>query len=198
VYGLVARRFAPQLARSAWAPWLVLLPIGVVAWALVHASGVHATIAGVLLAFTVPVSGRGGTQLAEVFEHRFRPLSSGIAVPVFAFFAAGVAVGGESRFPFDPIALGVMAGLVIGKPLGISLTTWLLTRFTRAELDPAVRWRELVGVGALAGVGFTVSLLVTELSFSNPADADTARLAVMAGSLLAVVVASALLVRRRR
>ncbi|WP_053383632.1 Na+/H+ antiporter NhaA [Leucobacter celer] len=198
LYALVARRFAPQLARSSWAPWLVLLPIGVVAWALFHASGIHATIAGVLLAFTVPVSGRDGTQLAEIFEHRFRPLSSGIAVPVFAFFAAGVAVGGDSRFPFDPIAFGIVAGLVLGKPLGISLITWLLTRFTRARLDPAVRWRELIGVGALAGVGFTVSLLVTELSFSDPADADTARLAVMAGSLLAVAVASALLVRRRR
>lgn len=198
VYGFIARRFAPQLARSSWAPWLVLLPIGVVAWALFHASGIHATIAGVLLAFTVPVSGRGGTQLAEVFEHRFRPLSSGIAVPVFAFFAAGVAVGGESRFPFDPIAIGIMAGLVLGKPIGISLTTWLLTRFTRAELDSAVRWREVIGVGALAGVGFTVSLLVTELSFSDAADADTARLAVMAGSLLAVAFAATLLVRRRR
>ncbi|MFT4231614.1 MAG: Na+/H+ antiporter NhaA [Leucobacter sp.] len=197
VYAFVARAFAPRLAESAWAPWLLLLPIGVVAWALVHASGIHATIAGVALAFTVPVSGKRGTRLAETLEHRFRPLSSGVAVPVFAFFAAGVAVGGESRFPLDPIALGVMAGLVLGKPIGISLTTWLLTRFTRAELDEAVRWRELIGVAALAGVGFTVSLLVTELSFEHPADADTARLAVMTGSLIAVAAASALLVRRR-
>ncbi|RGE23662.1 Na+/H+ antiporter NhaA [Leucobacter sp. wl10] len=198
LYALVARRFAAPLARSPWAPWLVLLPIGIAAWALVHASGVHATIAGVALAFTVPVSGRDGTRLAEILEHRFRPLSSGVAVPVFAFFAAGVAVGGDSRFPLDPIALGVVAGLVLGKPIGISLTTWLLTRFTRASLDPSVRWRELIGVGALAGVGFTVSLLVTELSFEYAADADTARLAVMAGSLLAVAAASALLSRRCR
>ncbi|WP_341872834.1 Na+/H+ antiporter NhaA [Leucobacter insecticola] len=167
-------------------------------WALFHASGIHATIAGVVLAFTVPVSGRGGTQLAETFEHRFRPLSTGIAVPIFAFFAAGVAVGGESRFPFDPIAIGVMVGLVVGKPIGISLVTWILTRWTRAELDPAVRWRELIGVGTLAGVGFTVSLLVTDLSFDHPADADTARLAVMVASIVAVAVAAAFLVRPRR
>ena len=197
-YALLVRRFPGWLARSSWAPWLILLPLGGLVWAGFHASGIHATIAGVVLAFVVPVTGREGTQLAEVFEHRFRPLSTGIAVPIFAFFAAGVAVGGESRFPFDPIAIGIMVGLVIGKPVGITLTTWLLTRFTRAELDSAVSWRELIGVGALAGVGFTVSLLVTELSFDNAADADTARLAVMVGSLLAVAVASTLLVRRAR
>ncbi|WP_125100328.1 Na+/H+ antiporter NhaA [Leucobacter chromiireducens] len=198
LYWFISRKYAAQLARSPWGPWLILLPIGITAWALFHASGIHATIAGVVLAFLVPVSGRDGTQLAETFEHRFRPLSTGIAVPVFAFFAAGVAVGGASRFPLDPIALGIMVGLVVGKPVGISLVTWLLTRFTQAELDPAVRWRELIGVAALAGVGFTVSLLVTELSFSDPGDADTARLAVMVGSVIAVAVAAALLVRRAR
>lgn len=198
LYAFVARRFSPQLAASKWAPWLVLLPIGVVVWALFYASGIHATIAGVVLAFLIPVNGKGGTQLAETFEHRFRPLSTGIAVPIFAFFAAGVAVGGASRFPIDPIAFGIMVGLVVGKPIGIAVVTWLLTRFTRAELDPAVRWRELIGVGALAGVGFTVSLLVTDLSFADPADADTARLAVMVGSVFAVIVAAAFLVRPAR
>lgn len=195
-YAFLVRRFPAWFAKSGWGPWLILLPIGGVAWALFHASGIHATIVGVVLAFLVPVSGVGGTQLAEVFEHRFRPLSTGIAVPIFAFFAAGVAVGGDSRFPFDPIALGIMVGLVVGKPLGIAVSTWLLTRFTRAELDESVRWRELIGVGALAGVGFTVALLVADLSFVNASDADTARLAVMSGSVIAVVVAAALLVRR--
>ncbi|MBP1327512.1 NhaA family Na+:H+ antiporter [Leucobacter exalbidus] len=198
LYAFIAHRFPQQLARGTWAPWLIMLPLGVVVWALFHASGIHATIAGVVLAFTIPVSGRKATPLTEVFEHRFRPLSTGIAVPIFAFFAAGVAVGGDSNFPFDPIATGIMIGLVIGKPIGISLTTWLLTRFTRAELDPAVKWRELIGVGALAGVGFTVSLLVTELSLTHPGDADTARLAVMAASIVAVGVAACFLVRKPR
>lgn len=198
LYAFVSHRFAVQLAASKWAAWVVLLPLGVIVWALFHASGIHATIAGVLLAFLIPVSGRGGTQLAETFEHRFRPISTGIAVPIFAFFAAGVALSGASRFPLDPIALGILAGLVVGKPVGIALVTWLLTRWTRAELDPAVHWRELIGVGALAGIGFTVSLLVTDLSFEQPSDADTARLAVMVASLLAVGVASGFLMRRRR
>lgn len=198
LYAFVARRFSGWLARSGWGPWLIMLPIGIVAWAFFHASGIHATIAGVLLAFLVPVSGRGGSALAEVFERRFRPLSTGIAVPIFAFFAAGVAVGGDSRFPFDPIAFGIMAGLVLGKPIGITLTTWLVTKFSRAKLDSSVRWMQLVGVGALAGVGFTVSLLVTDLSFTHEGDADTARLAVMVGSLIAVVVAACFLVRRAK
>lgn len=198
LYAFIAHRFPARLARGSLAPWLIMLPLGIVVWALFHASGIHATIAGVVLAFTIPVSGRRETPLAEVFEHRFRPLSTGIAVPIFAFFAAGVAVGGDSNFPFDPIAIGVMLGLVVGKPIGIAITTWALTRFTRAELDPAVKWRELIGVGALAGVGFTVSLLVTELSFTHEGDADTARLAVMVASIVAVAVAACFLVRRPR
>lgn len=197
LYAFIARTFPQQLARSMWGPWLVLLPIGIIAWAFFHASGIHATIAGVILAFLIPVSGKG-VALAEILEHRFRPLSTGIAVPVFAFFAAGVTLSGESRFPFDPIAIGIMAGLVLGKPIGITLTTWLITRFTRAELDAAVKWRELIGVASLAGAGFTVSLLVAELSFTDAADADTARLAVMVGSLIAVAASATLLVRRRK
>ena len=196
LFAFIAHRFSAGLARTVWAPWLIMLPLGITVWALFHASGIHATIAGVMLAFTIPVSSRQDIPLTQVFEHRFGPIATGLAVPVFAFFAAGVAIGGESNFPFDPIAIGIMVGLVVGKPIGISLVTWLLTRFTRAELDPAVKWRELIGVSALAGVGFTVSLLISELSFTNEGDADTARLAVMVASIIAVAVAACLLVRK--
>jgi NhaA family Na+:H+ antiporter len=196
LYAFIARRFSTQLANLKWLAWIALLPLGIIAWALFHVSGIHATIAGVVLAFLIPVSGRGGTQLAGTLEHRLSPISTAIAIPIFAFFAAGVAVGGDSNFPFDPIALGIMVGLVLGKPIGIVFVTWLLTRWTRAELDPAVRWRELIGVGALAGIGFTVSLLIADLSFDQPGETDTARLAVMVASLLAVGVASVFLVRR--
>lgn len=209
LYGVLARFLAGWFVNKSWPAWVVLLPIGVVVWALVHASGVHATIAGVALAFAVPVAvmPRAATRvtspvphskpytLAENFGHRFGPISTGFAVPVFAFFAAGVSVSGESRFPADPIAIGIMIGLVLGKPIGIVLTTLALTKFTRANLDSSVKLRELVGVGALAGVGFTVSLLIADLSFVDAADADTARLAVMAGSVIAVAVAAIFLVR---
>ncbi len=106
-----------------------------------HASGVHATVAGVLLGFTVPVvrseaAGRPDDRagLAEHLEHRFRPISAGVAVPVFAFFAAGVTVGGLTGLGdalADPSRSGIVAGLVVGKTVGIFGATWLIARFTR-------------------------------------------------------------------
>ena len=105
--------------------WWFLLPLAATTWALVHASGVHATVAGILLGFAVPVVRRAsgsGPGLAEHFEHRWRPLSASVAVPVFAFFAAGVAVGGASGLSEalrDPVAVGILVGLVVGKPVGI-------------------------------------------------------------------------------
>ncbi|MDR6200222.1 NhaA family Na+:H+ antiporter [Microbacterium sp. SORGH_AS428] len=207
VYGIIAQRGRAFFARHPSAAWLILLPIGFVAWAFLHASGVHATIAGVALAFTIPVraSRRGegdASDLAESFEHRFRPLSAGFAVPVFAFFAAGVAVGGWEglvRAATDPVTIGVAAGLVLGKPLGILLGVRLLTLVTRVRLNPALRWIDLMGVGLLAGIGFTVSLLIAELSFADgsPHNAD-AKIAIMVASVLASVLAASVLIARNR
>lgn len=195
------------------AAWLVLLPIGVAVWALMHASGVHATVAGVLLGFCVPVlrSNPGGTPvqpqpgkpgLAEIFEHRFRPISAGFAVPVFAFFSAGVAIGGFSGLGAaltDPVALGILAGLVLGKPLGILATTWVVTAATRARLDSSVRWIDLTGIGILAGIGFTVSLLVNDLSFDPGSEHnDHAKVAILAASVTAALLAAVLLRIRNR
>src|SRR4051794_41563804 len=135
VFGLLVQR---RVRR-----WWLLLPMAVLTWVLMHESGVHATVAGVLLAFTVPVvrsEAAGGPDagpgLAEHFEHRFRPLSAGVAVPVFAFLSAGVTVGGLSGLGValsDRVALGIIAGLVVGKAIGITAATWTVARFTRAE-----------------------------------------------------------------
>lgn len=210
VYGFIAQRYRSLFANRPFAAWLVLLPIGFVAWAFLHASGVHATIAGVALAFTIPVKaargatdGPGATDLAHEFEHRFRPLSAGFAVPVFAFFAAGVAVGGTEgilRAATDPVALGIVAGLVLGKPIGILLAVRTLTLVTKIRLHPALRWVDMLGVALLAGIGFTVSLLIAELSFpAGSTEGDDAKIAIMIASLLAALVASSiLLVRNRR
>jgi NhaA family Na+:H+ antiporter len=189
--------------------WWLLLPLAAATWALVHASGVHATVAGVLLAFTVPVvrsEAAGGPDagpgLAEHFEHRLRPLSAGFAVPVFAFFSAGVTVGGLSGLGAalsDSVAIGILVGLVVGKTVGISLATWVVSRFTRAELDPDLGWADVVGLAMLGGIGFTVSLLIGELAFGpgSPAD-DHAKVGVLAGTLLAAVLAGVLLRLRNR
>ncbi|WP_166985170.1 Na+/H+ antiporter NhaA [Canibacter zhoujuaniae] len=198
IYAFLTQKFTKFFDEHHWLAWFLLLPLGVVAWAFFLISGVHATIAGVILGFTVPVKGKHGLNLAERLAYRFTPLSAGIAVPVFAFFSAGVSIHGEARFPFDPIALGVIAGLVLGKPIGITLTTWLVTRFNGANLDDSITWRQLIGVASLAGIGFTVALLIAELSFTDPADQDTARLAVMCASLLAVGLASILLYQPKK
>jgi len=209
VYGFIAQRYQKLFHLRPLAAWIILLPVGFAAWAFMHASGIHATIAGVALAFTIPVRQPPGPALtardgglAEEFEHRFRPLSTGFAVPVFAFFAAGVALGGTegiARAIADPVTIAVVAGLVLGKPLGIVLTTRVLTAVTRAQLDPSLRWIDLTGVGVLAGIGFTVSLLVAELSFgSESAHNDDAKIAIMIASVLASVAASVILLARNR
>ena len=198
--------------------WWALIPLAVAAWALVHASGVHATVAGVLLGFAVPVlarrrkgaaptgdgPGSGGTSadsggLAAHLEHRWRPVSSGFAVPVFALFAAGVTLRGSDLGALltEPVVIAIVAGLVLGKSIGIFGSTYLLARFTRAELDEDITWSDLLGIALLAGVGFTVSLLIGELAFGAGSTADgLVKTAVLAGSVLSAVLAAVVLSRR--
>jgi NhaA family Na+:H+ antiporter len=185
--------------------WWLLLPLAAATWVLMHESGVHATVAGVLLGFAVPVLRRDGGQgigLAEHFEHRVRPISTIVAVPVFAFFAAGVAVGGLSGLAEalrDPIALGIVAGLVVGKTVGIFGTTALFARFTRARLDDDLAWTDVFGVAVLAGIGFTVSLLIGDLAYGSGSDRDDhVKVGVLTGSLVAALLATVVLKRRDR
>jgi NhaA family Na+:H+ antiporter len=189
--------------------WWLLLPLALATWVLMHESGVHATVAGVLLAFTVPVvrsEAAGGPDagpgLAEHFEHRIRPISAGIAVPVFAFFSAGVAVGGLSGLAAsvtDSVAVGIVLGLVLGKAIGITGATWLVARFTRAELDPELGWTDVLGLALLGGIGFTVSLLITELAFGlGTPTYDHAKVGILTGTLLAALLATVVLRLRNR
>jgi NhaA family Na+:H+ antiporter len=184
--------------------WWLLIPLAALTWAFVHESGVHATVAGVLLGFTVPVLGSAtrGEGLAERFEHAMRPISAGFAVPVFAFFAAGVGFGGYDGFVTalrDPIALGIIAGLVVGKTIGIFGTTRLIAAVTRASLDASLRWIDVLGVSMLAGIGFTVSLLIGDLAFGpDPSRLAVMKVAVLTGSVLAALLAGVLLRIRNR
>lgn len=184
--------------------WWLLLPLAVLTWVLVHESGVHATVAGVLLGFAVPVIRRKegpGPGLAEHFEHRWRPLSAGVAVPVFAFFASGVTVigGGLGAAFGDPITLGIVAGLVGGKVAGIMGATWLVQRVTRAQLSEDLAWTDVLGLSLLAGIGFTVSLLIGELAFGPGSAADDhVKIGVLTASLLAALLATTVLRYRNR
>ncbi len=187
--------------------WYVLLPLAAATWGLVHASGIHATVAGVLLGFAVPVlasrkRGEAGAGMAESLEHRLRPLSAGFAVPVFAFFSAGVALGGVDGFRSalaDPVALGIVAALVAGKTVGVFGTTFLITKTTKARLDDGLAWIDVAGLALLAGVGFTVSLLIAELSFAaGSAHDDHAKVAILTGSLVAALLATVVLRLRNR
>lgn len=199
---LVAVAAFGLLARSPYVhPWL-LAPIGLVAWGLMHASGVHATIAGVLLGLTVParpVNGEADDR-AHRYESALRPWSAVVALPLFAFFSAGVTVvgGGAGSVLAQAVVPAVVLGLVVGKTCGILGAVALVTRATRLRLPEGIGVRDLAPVGLLAGIGFTVSLLIAELSFTDDDTAAGAKIAVLAGTTLSAVAAAVLLRRDAR
>ncbi|MFD4660265.1 Na+/H+ antiporter NhaA [Kitasatospora sp. NPDC058444] len=183
--------------------WYLFVPLAFVTWALMHESGIHATVAGVAMGLMLRCHREGDEQHSpgEHIEHLVRPLSAGLAVPLFALFSAGVAVSGPKlREVFTQAApLGIVIGLLVGKSVGVFGGAWLTARFTRAELNPRLKWADMVAVSVLAGIGFTVSLLISELAFpEDPALAARAKTAVLVGSVLSAVVATVLLKLRNR
>jgi Na+:H+ antiporter, NhaA family len=182
--------------------WWLTIPLAVVIWALVHDSGVHATVAGVALGLLIPVTADGaGQSPAEHLEHLVRPVSAGLAVPAFALLSAGLTVSAQSLQ--DVVTgrggLGVLAGLVAGKTIGVLGGAYLTARFTHARLSPELSWADVLAVAVLSGVGFTVSLLISDLAFGPDSDrAGLAKTAVLLASLLAGLLASALLAMRNR
>jgi NhaA family Na+:H+ antiporter len=143
-----------------------------------------------------------GPGRAERLEHLVRPISAGLAVPLFAFFAAGVTLEGLSGLRDairDPVAVGIVLGLVAGKAVGVAGSAWLVARFTHAELDEELAWVDVIGMSLLAGVGFTVSLLIGELAFGVGSDRDEhVKVGVLVGSCLAALLATAVLRSRNR
>ncbi|MFI6702740.1 Na+/H+ antiporter NhaA [Streptomyces sp. NPDC050509] len=191
------------LVRKGVRGWYVYVPLALVVWGLMYNSGVHATIAGVAMGLMLRCTRREGEERSpgERIEHLVRPLSAGLAVPLFALFAAGVSVSGDAlgRVFTEPETLGVVLGLVVGKAVGIFGGTWLAVRFTRAELNEDLAWPDVFTLATLAGIGFTVSLLIGELAFAtDPGLTDEVKAAVLTGSLIAAVLAGALLKMRVR
>ncbi|MEV6575029.1 Na+/H+ antiporter NhaA [Streptomyces sp. NPDC051577] len=180
--------------------WWWYVPLGIAIWALMYNGGVHATVAGVamgLILRTTRDKGEDASPAARV-SHLVHPFSAGVAVPLFALFAAGVSISGPALAAVftTPEPLGVVIGLVIGKVLGIFLGTYLAARFTKAELNPDLAWADVLGLSVLAGIGFTVALLIGELAFPGQEVGEHVKAAVLIASLTAAVLAAVLLRRR--
>ena len=182
---------------------LVYVPLALALWGFVHSSGIHATVAGVVLGLATRVVRDPGEELApaERLEERLRPISAGFAVPVFAFFAAGVTVVGTSlaTIASNPVTQGVAVGLVAGKGIGIFVTTLVVVRFTKARLGHGLKWVDIFGLALISGIGFTVSLLIAELSFAETdPQQGFAKISILFASLLAALLASVVLLPRSR
>lgn len=175
--------------------WYFYLPLALFAWAALHQSGIHATIAGVAMGLLMNLKS------SDRVMHLVHPISAGFAVPIFAFFSAGVYVQDLNVVDLvkSPVALGILFGLVLGKPIGIVGTAWLVSKFSKASLSNGLSWWDVATIGLLAGVGFTVALLINELAFK--ADHQTASigtLAVLISSTLAAVLATIAIQFRNR
>ncbi|MGB3440856.1 MAG: Na+/H+ antiporter NhaA [Actinophytocola sp.] len=207
-FDLVAAAVAVALLALYWflqhkrvrTPW-VYVPVAVATWVAVHSCGVHATIAGVALALLTRVRTDPGEEESPCLrlEHRLQPWSAGLAVPVFAFFAAGISLSGDAlgRLFTDRLSLAIIAGLVVGKIVGIVGSSLLAVRLGVARLPPDLGKRDLAAVAMLGGVGFTVSLLIADLSLDGP-DMELAKGAVLVASALASLLAAMLLARRSK
>lgn len=185
-------------ARARRARWWILIPLVVLAWGLMHASGVHATIAAVLCGVTVtarPIHGEQHSR-THTFAEAVKPVSAGIALPLFAFFSAGVTIvdgEGPAAVIGQPVVAAIVGGLVLGKVIGVMGTTAIVTKLTPLRLPDAIGLRDLLPVGFLCGIGFTVALLVAELSFPDSEHTAGAKLAVLMASCIAAILGAVML-----
>ncbi|MGN0041124.1 MULTISPECIES: Na+/H+ antiporter NhaA [unclassified Rhodococcus (in: high G+C Gram-positive bacteria)] len=200
---LAAAYWVAQQRRITTA-WLYV-PLALLTWYAMHQAGIHATVAGVVLGLLTRVRTDPGEDYApsERLEHRIQPWSAGFCVPVFALFASGVPLGAEmiGNVFTDPVGLAIVLGLLIGKTVGIFSSAWLAIRVGIATRPTGLMWGDLFALAVLGAIGFTVSLLIAELSLGGVdggAAAEIAKAAVLVTSLIASILGSALLLRRGR
>ena len=193
--------FAALVNRRITSPWL-LIPLALVAWGLMFNSGVHATIAGVALGLVVPARRVGNSQMTHDFVRKVHPWSAGVALPIFALFAAGVPVlgaeGGLSAALADPITFSIAIALPLGKVLGIWGSVALLTKWTRLRLGNGVDLPDVAAISLLAGIGFTVAMLVAGLAFTDPTEVFHGRFGVILGTFASAALAALALHHRTR
>jgi NhaA family Na+:H+ antiporter len=172
--------------------WWLLWPLAIGVWTCIHASGVHATVAGILLGLLTPV------ERAQYLEHRLHPASAGFVVPVFALAAAGISLGAVGGAVSDVVAISIFAALLLGKFVGVFGGARLAVRLGVGSLPDEVRWGDVLPVAMLAAIGYTVSLLIAQLAFDDAAAQERAAAAVLAASALASLLAVVMLRRRSR
>lgn len=212
----------------------VLIPLIIGIWLAVFASGIHATVAGILVAMMFPVMPRlkvpefiadteqflhdlrvarttDGLLVTDKFqlhaveevreraaeilptglvlEHIFHPIQVWLILPLFALANAGVAIGGDLMAVLaNPLALGIIVGLVVGKPVGVAFLSWLAVKSGRGALPEGVTWAQVFGAGCLAGIGFTMSLFISDLAFDNETLIATAKIGILAASLMSGIL----------
>jgi Na+:H+ antiporter, NhaA family len=167
--------------------------VGIFLWVFMHQSGISATIAGVLVAACIPLRDRHDKSPLHEAEHDFRPWVLFGIMPIFAFANAGINFSGAGAYLTHPVTLGASLGLILGKPLGITVLTYLAARALRTPMPGT--FAQMLGVACIAGIGFTMSLFIGALAFKDPALATPVRLGVYAGSVLSAILGLTILAR---
>ena len=176
--------------------WIYMVA-GIISWYCFLKSGIHPTLAGVLLAFAIPLSGHeNGTSLLEALEHKLHGFVAFFILPLFAFANAGVSLAGLTLEMFlQPLPLGIALGLFFGKQIGVFGTIWLAVKSGLSPLPAQTGWAQLYGLSCLTGIGFTMSLFIGGLAFASDALADQVRLGVLSGSVASALLGFILLYR---
>ncbi|MEQ8742240.1 Na+/H+ antiporter NhaA [Parasphingorhabdus sp.] len=168
--------------------------VGAFLWVCVLKSGVHATLAGVVVALAIPLNAKDGSSPLKHLEHILHPWTAFLVLPIFAFANAGVALAGlRISDLLAPLALGIAAGLVVGKQLGVFGFMFLATKVGLVQRPAGVSWLQLYGLACLTGIGFTMSLFIGNLAFVDPEQIETVKLGVISGSVISGVLGYCLL-----
>jgi NhaA family Na+:H+ antiporter len=184
---VVGALIALNLARV-MRPWPYLI-LGVVLWYFVHQSGIHATIAGVLLALTIPLDKGRGDSLLPKLEHALQPWVAFIVLPIFGLANAGVSLAGLAGPSLvHPVTLGVALGLFVGKQVGVFASARIVVASGLASRPVGASWRQVYGVAILCGIGFTMSLFIGLLAFTAPELQDETKIGILVGSAVSAVV----------
>lgn len=176
------------------------IPLGIILWYFTYKSGIHATIAGVLFAFTIPTNATRKISPLEFLEHALNKPVSFIIMPIFALSNTDITFNQEAfEGLISPAGLGIMMGLTLGKPIGITLLSWISVKSKLTKLPKNITWSHIIGAGFLGGIGFTMSIFISLLSFSNSVETQTiAKIAILLASVSAGIIGSIILRRQKK